>query len=188
MKEHRKIGVGIKFFWAEVEAAEMAADAGDCKDGKHTFSVYCALCILEHHASTNNKSHFTASLEEISGVCRLGVTTVKKALKLLRKSGLLTVEPGGLPLRSNIFTLHLVNTEQGRDATSSEAQDGSNRGAARLQQSRTATTRPKEKKRSSASPFSQKVKGGASAGTPSASAEGSCSAPKKIAQSFVGTF
>lgn len=168
----------------EIEAAELARE----KAGKHGFAVYCSLCILESKADSSHKSKFTASIQDISKVSGLGESSVKVALKKLRGTNLLSIIPGGLPEKSNIFTLHNFKTpESPRDHI---------KGAVRPCQSRHATSSEsqgdhhiKGRKDSSASQkeslSSEKGQKGAGAGTPTAGAGGSYSAPKN---QMTGTF
>jgi len=119
-----KAGSGIAWAWIELEAAKLARE----KAGKHGFAVYCALCILEAKAGQNHKARFTASISEISEISGLGKMSVCQAIKILRDSDLMTVDSGGLPEKSNLFTLHNIKsatrTYQVREADKSSPPHG----------------------------------------------------------------
>ena len=187
-KPHRtnKLGSGISWAWLEIDAAELARE----KAGKHGFSVYCALCILESKAGQNHKTKFTASIQEIAKISGLGETVVKQAIKSLRASDLMTVVSGGLPEKSNIFSLHNAKTP--------ESQGDHVKGAWRPSQSREATSSESQgdhqiKGRKDSSPTekeslsSEKGEKGADAGTPPGKPGGSDSAPEET-WSCVGNF
>jgi hypothetical protein len=109
-----RAGSGIAWGWFELEAADRAREVA----GKHGYSVYMALCHLESKAPSQHKAQFAASLDVISKMCGLSIPSVKRCLSLLRKSELITIQSGGLPLKSNLVTLHNSRVSQ----TSSKGQ------------------------------------------------------------------
>jgi hypothetical protein len=183
-KPHRtnKAGSGVAWAWMEIEAADLARE----KAGKHGFAVYCALCILESKAGQNHKSKFTASVPEIMEITGLGRMSVSDAIQLLRESDLMTVVSGGLPEKSNVFSLHNSSPPDGR--VRSAGRTGQVRGADESsppdghQIKGRKDSSPSEKESLS----SEKGEKGAAAGTPPGRPGGSDSAPNP--NSCVGHF
>ncbi len=176
---------GADWFWGEMPAVRMATK----KAGKHGFAVYCALCILIRKARFSHKNHFSASIEEIMELTGLGRNSVCDAIKILRRTKLVTVLSGDMRGNSNLYTLHIAGLPEGQPRFAGQTTrvcQTNDLGLPDKHQEKGRKDSPPPEEESLSSEKSEK---GADAGTPLADAKGSDSAPPgKKPKPSVNTF